>query len=543
MAVRRNRPNLKSGNLIMNRQKRRAAKKGAQQNTFSLEDAQLQIQLQSGIALKEQGKVAEAAAVFSDIIRQKPDYIPALEQMALTCVTLGNREAYLMFSQAIVDLAPGNASGHALVGEHYLREQDYPKAIACFERSLAIVETPIVIGQLGRAHMLAGNHEKAKQYLLRSIEVDKDVSSAVYSYMNYYAENLAEDDPVFIKLRKLEKEAESNAGADQDNKKCYIYAALASACNGMKKYGESFEYAKKTAAIQFRAAPYDEGRTRASYEAVKEYFTPAFLDHYKGAGFASDTPVFIVGLPRSGTTLIDQILHSHRDVQSIGENAKFYQLAHGIYYLPPFGGKPYPYNAKPPEQKSEAPPEQIGREYCDYLAAQCPGSPRVVNKAIRTYEVLGMIKTCLPGAKFIHCLRNPLDMGVSQFMHTFETGSHRFTADLTALGRHYILYRDLMDYWHKLLPGEILDVSYEAVTDSLEENARRIIDFLGLPWDDNCLNYHETKRDISTSSLQQVRRPIYKSSVARWKRYEEHLAPLVKALGAYAPEDSLYLLK
>lgn len=537
----------------MNRKQRRAQeKKQAKQANTTMENpfasvgsdlATLDKQIEEGKHYLDKGKLLEASESFASVIREKPDYIPALEQMAVVSIDLKRTDAATNFSQAIIDIAPTNPVGYGLLGRIHFDAEEYEKSIPYLEKSLELSKTPMIIGLLGRAHMFLGHHDQAKKYLLEAINHEADVPNDTFVYINYYLESLDENDPVFKKIEAFKKKAELGKFDDNPNQKIMLYAALSTFYNKAKNYDKAFQYAKETAKVQFEIAPYSYKEMKTYFGHLKNYFTPEFHDAYRDKGFRSNKPIFIIGLPRSGTTLIEQILHAHKDVEGIGEDNEFRIMIGGKYYLPSFQEKGYPFNQQPIEERAETTPEHIGKEYCSYLDTCAPDSKHVVNKAIETYKQIGMIKACLPNAKLIHCMRNPLDMGVSEFMTTFPTHAHTYTTSLKAIGQHYRLYRDIMDYWRELYPGEILDIQYEDVTEQLEENVRTLLNFLELEWDENCLKFYEAKKEVKTASLTQVRKPIYKSAVQKWKRYDKHIKPLVEALGPYAPNDSLYLLE
>jgi len=274
---------------------------------------------------------------------------------------------------------------------------------------------------------------------------------------------------------------------------------------------------------------YDEAQSERSVEAIIRAFSPEFLAARRGpAPPDADTAVFIVGMPRSGTTLIEQILASHPQVHGAGELSDLDEIVRTLHQSV---GRPFP------EALADLGPDDLralGEAYLKPLKAHAPGARRITDKMPANFFYLGLIHLMAPGARIIHSRRNPMDTCLSNFTRLFNH-TMEFAHDLSELGRYYRRYRRLMDHWSTVLPERtVLEVDYEAVVEDLEGQARRMIDYLGLPWDDACLAFHRNPRPVQTASIAQVRRPIYRSSLERWRAYEKDLGPLVSALGAPA---------
>jgi hypothetical protein len=254
-----------------------------------------------------------------------------------------------------------------------------------------------------------------------------------------------------------------------------------------------------------------------------------------GPGFSSDLPVFVVGMPRSGTTLVEQILASHPDVHGAGELAVFPQVMAAALEaagLSPPNGETGRIRLDP---HARFDPARLGRAYVDRVAPMAAGKPRLVDKLPGNFANAGLISLALPAARIIHCLRDPVDTCLSCYTHRF-VGEQPFTYDLVELGQYYRAYSALMDHWRATLPPERFhEVRYEDVVADLEGQARRMVAFCGLDWDPACLRFYETSRSVRTASLNQVRRPLYRSSQGRWRAYEAQLRPLIEALQDRTP--------
>jgi Sulfotransferase family len=266
---------------------------------------------------------------------------------------------------------------------------------------------------------------------------------------------------------------------------------------------------------------YEEGLALGLFDRIEAVFTPELIAAKSGAGDTSPMPIFVLGMPRSGTTLIEQIIASHPMVQGAGELRTLHEVVLKVLT------DPYPECAP---ALSAAALCSIGERYIAEVRKLAPSGERVTDKMPSNYYFAGLIHLALPNAKIIHTVRDPIDTCVSCFSKLFASPQNH-TYDLAELGRYYKRYERLMAHWRGVLPaGRILDVCYENVVADLEGQARRIISHCQLPWDDRCLSFHETTRPVRTASATQVRRPIYKTAVGRWHAYEEQLEPLLKAL-------------
>lgn len=239
----------------------------------------------------------------------------------------------------------------------------------------------------------------------------------------------------------------------------------------------------------------------------------------------SNRPIFILGMPRSGTTLVEQILAAHPQVHPCGELQEMRRIWGDLVQRLGRG------LVTGLAQLSQSDVDAAASRYLEHLAALNADAPRVTDKMPHNFEQLGLINLLFPEARVIHCIRNPLDTCVSCYTIQFSL-AHAYATDLAHLGHAYAEYQRLMRHWPTVLDVPMLDVVYEDTIADTEATARRIIEFAGLPWDDACLRFYEAERAVTTASWDQVRKPIYKSSVARWKRYEKHLGPLIAALRA-----------
>ncbi|RMF78332.1 MAG: hypothetical protein D6739_11905, partial [Nitrospirae bacterium] len=271
---------------------------------------------------------------------------------------------------------------------------------------------------------------------------------------------------------------------------------------------------------------FDEEAHAADIDGLIEIFTPGFLERAPRAKVETDLPLFVIGLPRSGTSLVEQIVASHPQAAGAGEIG---DIGHFVERLVGRrggrGGYPECFRHLTAREL-----DAMAQEYVDHLRRLAPGAVRVTDKMLQNYQHLGLIALLFPRARVIHIRRDPRDNALSIYFQQF-LGNLSFSGDLRQIGVYYRHYRRLMDHWRQVLALPVLELDYEALVAEPERWIREIVAFAGLPWDERCLAFHETRRTVATLSYDQVRQPIYTSSVGRWRHYERHLEPLYQGLG------------
>ena len=255
-------------------------------------------------------------------------------------------------------------------------------------------------------------------------------------------------------------------------------------------------------------------------------FNKEFLERFQGVGCKDEAPIFIVGMPRSGTSLVEQILASHSRVEGTHELA---DLPIVVRSIPRSGAGSEHFPANLPGLKAPI-WEKVGRRYLERTTKFRDGAPRFIDKNPNNFVYAGLIHLILPNAKIINARRHPMDSCFGSYKQLFASGQP-FTYDLTEIGEYYLQYQRIMDHWQSVMPGRILDVNYEDVVGDLEVQVRRILDYCELPFEEGCLEFHRTERAVKTASSEQVRQPIYRSGLDAWQHYERWLAPLKRALG------------
>nr|WP_277348886.1 sulfotransferase [Sneathiella limimaris] len=333
------------------------------------------------------------------------------------------------------------------------------------------------------------------------------------------AKKFVEEDEDFLLLKTL-AETESFTGEDKAN----VLFAYAKALEDLKQNKKSFSVYLQANQAHRATYSYDIEETAAEFEEIRNTISPDFFKAHKNSGVQDNRPIFVLGMPRSGTSLVEQILASHRAVYGAGE---LYNLEKTYFYLIRQKGERSFSEAF--ANASEEFLKELGSDYIQQLNKLGSKASFIIDKMPRNFIYTGLIKLILPNAKIIHCKRTPEDTCLSIYKKFF-VGDQKFAYDLEELGRFYNLYLNHMEYWKSLLGDDLYEVTYEEMIADQESETRKLLDYCELDWDDNCLQFYKTKRAVRTASTDQVRQPIYKSSVEAWRTYEEELQPLTAIL-------------
>ena len=482
-----------------------------------------------GVALYDRKKYAEAAEIFSAIIRIKQDHLPSIERLAAIARELGNTDTAINLFQAIVDIAPTYAIGYCNLA-HALRDVNRTdEAQKCFEKAAMFApDDEVTIKMMGTLALAMGDKEKAGEFYLKAYKLNPKDYASLGSYIMHLHKVTDKDDEYFQALHRLKKKADKE---DNLPRKMSFYQAYAKAFKDMGDADAEFKYIQEAVKIKRATFNYNVRSDLKMFEETKKIFTAELVGKYKDHAIADDAPIFVIGMPRSGSTLTDQILCSHKDITSIGEADILGPIIRRHLHIQ---GVKLPIRATAQRKLS---PAGVMKNYLKDAQKMAGNVPHFVDKSLLNYPWIGVIRAAMPNAKIIHIKRNPMDCCLSCYTNIFVDSNHAYTYDLKDLGQIYRAYADMMKHWHEQFPGAILDVAYEDLVADTEGQTRRMLDYIGLPWDDNCLQFYDTKRQVRTASISQVRQPIYKSSVEKWHAYEKHLEPLAEALGPYGPAE------
>ena len=467
------------------------------------------------------GRLTEGERLLRMVLTADPRHADSLHCLGLIAHQ-GRRfgDAVELIGRAI-RLRKGNADYHNDLGNALMAQGDYEMAVAQFERALTLNSDHVdARNNLGNVLKDEGDFDDAMAHYDRAIALRPDNVEAHFNRAAIKTFHRGDPD-----LAALEALAAMNAVPE--DKTVYVHFALAKALEDIGDHVRAFEHLHKGNALKRRQIVYDETRFLRIFRRISSVYDRKLFDRFRGEGDPSPVPVFVLGMPRSGSTLIAQVLASHPQIHGAGERADLDTVARSMSTT---GTLPVQH----PECVSildGAALKRLGQAYLARLPALADGKVRIVDKTPGNFLYIGLIRLILPNARIIHSMRDPLDTCVSCYSKLFASAFY-FSYDLAELGRFYRCYSELMTHWRSVLPsGAMLDVAYEDMVDDLEGQARRLIDYCGLPWDDCCLDFHRSNRRVKTASSAQVRQPLFRSSLQRWRKYQADLAPLLQALG------------
>jgi tetratricopeptide (TPR) repeat protein len=462
----------------------------------------------------------EAHPHFESVVTLQPDRAESHYNLGNSLFLLDRLEDAIASYQRALSIRPAFVEALNNLGVILRAMNRYEEACRHFEQAIAINPGyAAAYGNLGYVLMVLGHLPEARHACEKAIALEPRTAGFYRNLFDLKA--IKAGDSNFHALEALAREGVALPHEDQVE----MHFALGKAYADLEQHERSFRHLCEGNALKRQRIIYDEVKTLGELDRIRAVFTTELMRSKQAQGEMSAVPVFIVGMPRSGTTLIEQILASHPNVFGGGEleafNTEVVSLA---------GEK----HVQFPEMVSCMTGREfrrLGKRYLERASALAPTSDRITDKMPANFRHVGLIHLALPGARVIHVRRDPADTCLSCFSKLF-LGDLPYAYDLGELGRYYRAYEALMEHWWRVLPDAVMiDVQYEEVVADIEQQARRIVAHCGLEWDDACLSFHTTARPVRTASAAQVRRPIYQSSVRRWQIHREHLGQLFEALG------------
>ncbi|MFA7300669.1 MAG: sulfotransferase, partial [Sideroxydans sp.] len=476
-----------------------------------------------GVHLAQEENEA-ALAHYQRALALRPVYVEAQMGLAKTMQALENLEEAERAAVRAIRFDESNPKAHALIAGIHAEMSEPLRAEAEYDRALQL-KPDSSDALLGLGHLCTenGQLERAHDLFRQALILKPDnIAARIHLVQN---DKVKAGDENFTALLAEEKKA-----ADfSDNRRLSLHFALGKCYDDTKDYDHAFSHYLAGCQIKRKKLNYDPDAAAKQFIELKEIFSKEFIDRLRGNGDSSALPIFVLGMPRSGTTLTEQIIASHPDVFGAGELPDLLRIAHR---------KTHPDTTTFPDNLRYLDAATLtawGDEYIAGLKKRAPDSRHITDKMPANFFAVPLIHLMLPGAKIIHVNRNPVDTCVSCFTRLFHR-KQEHTYDLAELGRYYADYVRLMDHWRAVLPqSAFYDVQYENIVADQEGEARKLLEYCGLEWDAACLDFHKTKRQIRTASVTQVRQPIYTTSVERWRKYEKFLGPLLDALGDLVP--------
>jgi tetratricopeptide (TPR) repeat protein len=513
-----------------------------------------------GSALAVLGRHEEAVPRFEAALAIKPNSAEAHKSFAKVLAEIERYHDAAEHYEKVLTLRPHDAEARTELGDVLYRLDRTDEAIEQHEKVLATAPTfSKALNSLGNALHLLGRSEEGVRYFRRALAIDssdlrtnKDLGTALIALGRFdearaflekaialsphkagcygaliMCRRITAEDHHFAAMRELAANPASLPEVAQTD----LHFALGKAFADVGEHQQSFDHILAANALKRQKIKYDEAKQLEQFERVRNAFTAELLGKKAGLGDPSDLPIFIFGMPRSGTTLLEQILASHPKVLGAGELREMANLATRTR------GPEDPSYPDLIATMSGDELRQFGANYVEAVRRKAPKAARIADKMPGNYRWAGLIHLALPNARMIHVRRDLRDVSFSCFSTHFAAG-HHYAYDLAELGRYCRAYAQLMQHWRAVLPeAAILEVQYEELVADLEYQARRIVAHCGLEWNDACLNFHRTERSVRTASAAQVRRPIYQSSIGRWRPHEARLQPLLKELEACLPSS------
>ncbi|QNB16913.1 tetratricopeptide repeat protein [Paraburkholderia tropica] len=468
---------------------------------------------------------ADAALRALDMLNAfAPRHPAALVARAKALKHLDHNEEALEFARAAIALTPDNADAHQTVAQSLQDLGRTEDALRHYAQAAALPGISAETAMAGSALLLteAGRRDEALAAFDAALErfPGSAVIMAARSDLRTYSAN----DPDIAAMEAWLVDGDDRPLPDRIG----VHFALGKAYLDVGDSARAFAHFEAGSRQKRSTFDHDSAKTAATMQAICATITPERFARLSGLGEPSSMPVFIIGMPRSGTTLIEQIISSHPLVTGAGELSA---LRHAVDRMGEFPD----WLVKLDDASASAALKRCGEDYLSRVKPLAQGRPHVVDKMPGNFVHAGLIPLVLPGARIIHARRDPVDTCLSCYTKLFG-GLQPFSYDLTELGLFYREYERMMAHWRSVLPAErFLEVEYEAVVDDLEGEARRMIEFLGLQWDDACLSFHTNQRIVRTASVNQVRKPIYRTSKGRWQKHAAYLKPLLDVLEIEAP--------
>ena len=436
--------------------------------------------------LRHQDRLDEAISVYLDRLRQNPTHVRLLIDAGTALVKRGNPTQAMKAFQEALRLEPASAEAYY---------------------------------NLGMAHAEKGDFEAAKEAYGSALRLDPQ---STQPYPNLAAVMRFKGGEALVD----EMQGKLKGGVPAD---INLHFALGKAYDDIGDYDASFEHYLRGNELCRRHIAYSTESQWKFCRSVMERFDRNTVTELAQAGLDSDVPVFIVGMPRSGTSLVEQILASHPQVYGAGELTILQRELMAALGAPSLKDlvrmDVNRFTSMPPTQR-----QAVATKTLAAIQRLAPQAARITDKMPQNFLLLGLLHAFFPAAKIVHCRRNPLDTCISCFTVLFGDGQE-FAYDLSELGEYYGMYAALMKHWEQVLPaGSWLTIDYEEVVEDIRRSAARLLDHCGLPWDEACVSFHENKRPVQTASVYQVRQPLYRSSIGRWQRFAKHLGPLYEAL-------------
>ena len=465
-----------------------------------------------GLILNEQNKIDDAIKIFEKGIKLQPNYALIYNNLGTSYKIKDdykNSESNYKKSIQLDNKVPETFNN---LGNLYMDFNKYNDAIDCYKKAISINQNFFVsYYNLGIAYKAIGNFDDSKKNLFEAIKLNPRFFTAhrVLSQITKYNK----DNSHFAFLQRLYEDKEI-----KNLYKSELAFALAKAHEDVKDYKKAFQYYNDGNYFKRKNIKFSIKEEQLEFNKIKKIFNKNIFKKFKDVGIDDTSAIFIIGMPRSGTTLIEQIISSHKSVYG-GDELGFLPDLVKKYFISNLPGLALEKIADFENQKFD----KIAKEYILKLKKISNNSKIVTDKLPSNFKWIGLIKMILPHSKIIHCIREPNDNCFSIFKNYFAGVDLKFAYDINEITHYYNLYFDLMNHWKEMLPGFIHDIKYEDLIRDPKKNVEKILNFCHLDWDEHCLEFYKNKRPVKTASDTQVRQKIYNTSINYWKNFEKYL--------------------
>lgn len=457
-------------------------------------------------------------SILAQCVETQPGNVALGLEYAYALLASNRHQEALEQCHRLIGIAPENIDTYELKAEVLYNLNFFEEAIAIYHELSGIDETRVKsLLHLGKVLKAVGKSAKAISCYHEAMVDEPKSGHAYWELANLKTYRFSAHE--ITGMQALLKTGENTA-----INKVLIQFALGKALEDDKRFAESFQHYQAANSGYAKIQPF---RYSNQNTKLKTFFTQDFFSVKEESENVSDGPIFVVGLPRSGSTLVEQILTSHSKVDATRELAGVNSIIRNLINPNQPAQEQYPQSLA---KLSATQIQSLAQRYLDFARTYRQQAPYFVDKAPPNFHHIGFIKTLFPSAKIVDIRRNPMASGWSLYRHFFAN-SFLFTYDLETIGKYYNDYIDLMNHWHSVLPKQILTISYENLVKDLPAAVDELLQYCGLPFEQSCLNFHLNKRAVATPSSEQVRRPIYAEALEHWKNYEEFLTPLKNVIG------------
>ncbi|MCI2398299.1 tetratricopeptide repeat-containing sulfotransferase family protein [Aliiroseovarius subalbicans] len=459
----------------------------------------------------ELGRPNDALDCLNALLKTTPNVPIALYSRGIAYQMKQEDKAALADFDRVVKLAPDFADIHAVRAKSLVGDDAMAAAKLAIKQD---ENSPTALATMASLLSQKGEFDAATDMLLGAIR--RGISKGGMYRQISVSRKFTVDDPL---IAEMETAWEDNT-LDADNR-ADLGFALTKAMEDTKQYDKVWPYLKTACDQLSESYPYNRDNPTQETDALMDFFRDFDLSRVGTTGYEDDQTIFVTGLPRSGTTLVEQIVSSHSTVTGTGEIGIFSNYAAELRSA---------YEEQTVSQVSDKELVALGKRYSEEVRARFPEADRTADKSIGTFQLAGLNWLSMPNSKLVVLRRDPRDNLFSIFKNRFASGQHLYSYDLETLVEVYRNFLRMLDFWREIAPDRMYEIQYEELVANPEAETRKLLEFCDLEWEDDCLNFHQNKRQVNTLSVYQVRQPMYKSSVAAWRRYEEHLGPLLDGL-------------